>query len=85
MSDIKKAADTFYRWWPDHGLQRLADALHDEADQIICYASTMREHRPNYAAYLLRTAARVLEAQHYADIEHEHLGCPVAKTGIYAE
>jgi hypothetical protein len=29
-------------------------------------------------------AADELEHQHYADIEHEHLGCPVAETGIYA-
>ena len=29
-------------------------------------------------------AADALEHQHYADIEHEHLGCPVAETGIYA-
>lgn len=26
-----------------------------------------------------------LEEHRYADIEHEHLGCPVAKTGIYAK
>lgn len=29
-------------------------------------------------------AAEALELQRYADIEHEHLGCPVAETGIYA-
>lgn len=33
---------------------------------------------------LLLEAAEALEEHHYADAEHEHLGCPMAKTGIYA-
>ena len=27
----------------------------------------------------------IVQRDHYADIEHEHLGCPTAKTGIYAD
>jgi hypothetical protein len=34
---------------------------------------------------LLLEAAEALEHEHYASIEHEHLGCHVAKNGIYAE
>lgn len=33
----------------------------------------------------LRDIADTLDKQHYIDAEHEHLGCPTAKTGIYAE
>lgn len=32
----------------------------------------------------LRDIADTLDEQHYADAEHEHLGCSVVKTGIYA-
>jgi hypothetical protein len=35
--------------------------------------------------YTIQEAADALEGYHYADLEHEHLGCPLAKTGIYAE
>jgi hypothetical protein len=52
--------DTFYKWWPDHGVGRLVDALEEEADRLTCYASTMKEHRPNYAARLMRDAAKAL-------------------------
>jgi hypothetical protein len=31
-----------------------------------------------------REAAAMMELDHYAEIEHEHLGCHVEKTGIYA-
>jgi hypothetical protein len=55
-----KAADCFYKWWPDHGAGRLIDALEEEADRLTCYASTMKEHRPNYAAMLMRDAAKAL-------------------------
>lgn len=33
---------------------------------------------------LLLEAADALEDHHYADLEHEHLGCHTVKTGIYA-
>jgi len=36
-------------------------------------------------AELLEGAANALEESHYAELEHNHLGCSVAKTGIYAE
>jgi hypothetical protein len=55
-----KAADCFYKWWPDHGAGRLIEALEDEADRLTCYASTMKEHRPNYSAMLMRDAAKAL-------------------------
>lgn len=31
-----------------------------------------------------RELTALKEEQHYSDLEHEHLGCHVAKTGIYA-
>lgn len=34
--------------------------------------------------YTIQEAMQALEDQHYFDLEHEHLGCPVACTGIYA-
>jgi hypothetical protein len=40
--------------------------------------------RDNTAA-LLDKAAEALQANHYANIEHDTLGCHVAKTGIYAQ
>lgn len=63
-------------------------------DNAACIADTPRcnalESNPldsfDYRAWvtLAKSLERELEEKRYQDIEHDHLGCSVAKTGIYA-
>jgi hypothetical protein len=64
---------------PDATLQELAERLraceryHINSDYILV------------PLHVRDDAAAALEQEHYASLEHEHLGCHVAKTGIYAQ
>lgn len=53
------------------------------ADELDSIAENELKGFPSAAGYVKEAACHLRE-QHYIDAEHEHLGCPTAKTGIYA-
>lgn len=68
----------------DLDYDKLLAVLDDLAEQDRRWQTT-DQHVYGAAARAIRALRLEVEGYRYAEAEHEHFGCPVAKTGIYAE